>query len=94
MAILAGVLLALYLMGIVYALLAPSRGHDPQRGQAVGCLMIVAAGVTLLGAALGIGVAFDLEWLVSVIIAVTVYPSLLLVANGVYFGVQRLRNRN
>lgn len=91
MAVVAGVLLTLYFLGIVYALLAPRRGPDPQRGQAIGCLMIVAGGLVLVGVALGVGVAFDLTWLVDTIVAFTVYPSLLLVANVVYFGVKKLR---
>jgi len=89
--IVAGVLLTLYFLGIVYALLAPTRGPDPQRGQAVGCLVIVAGGLLLLGVLLGLGVAFDLTWLVDAIVAVVVYPSLLLLANGVYFVVQKFR---
>jgi len=44
--------------------------------------MIVAVGIALLGAALGIGVAFELEWLVSAIIWIAVFPVVLLAVNA------------
>lgn len=85
MAIVAGVLLGVYLLGIVYALLAPTKGPDPQRGQAVGCLMIVAMGLVGIGALLGAAVAFDIGWLATAISWVVIFPTALMLANGVYF---------
>lgn len=93
MAIAAGVLLVLYLLGIVYALLAPAKGPDPQRGQAVGCLMIVAIGLVLIGALLGVAVAFEIEWMASAISSVVIFPALVALAQGVYLLFPKVRRR-
>ena len=85
MAVAGGILLGLYLAGIVYALLAPVRQHDPQRGQAVGCLMIVAGGIALLGALLAVGAIFDVAWLVRAIFYVAVFPAVLLTVHAVRY---------
>jgi hypothetical protein len=74
MAITAGILLTLYLVGILFALLAPTRQHDPQRGVAVGCLMIVAGAILVLGLALGLGVFFDWPWMINIIFWITIFP--------------------
>lgn len=93
MAIAAGGLLALYLLVIAYALLAPMKQHDPQRGQAEGCLMIIGGGLLALGAALGIGVAFDLGWLVSGVFWVVAFPVILVAINLVRYLLMKLRPR-
>ena len=85
MAVAGGILLGLYLAGIVYALLAPVRQPDPQRGQAVGCLMIVAAGIALLGALLAVGSIFDVAWLVRGIFYVAVFPAVLLAVHALRY---------
>lgn len=85
MAIAAGVLLAAYFALLVYALLVPSRGHDPQRGQAVGCLMIVAGAIALLGGVLGLAVALDWNWLVDAIFWAAVFPVALAAVNAVRY---------
>ena len=90
----AGVLLAAYAVGIVYAMTAPVKQHDPQRGQAVGCLMIVLAGLLALGATLAAGVCWDVATLVWVPFVTTVFPAVSLVGSGVYHLVARLRGRD
>ncbi len=85
MAIVAGALLVLYLGGIVFALLAPAKGHDPQRGQAVGCLMIVALGLVGLGVLLGVAVAFEIGWLERAVSYMVIFPAVLLLIHGVRF---------
>lgn len=81
MAIAAGVLLALYFLVIVGVLLMPSRSHDPQRGQAVGCLMIVAIGLGVLG----IFVWPDQNWLVEAIFRVAAFPVIITAINAVRY---------
>lgn len=93
MAIVAGVLLGAYLLVIVYVILAPPKGPDPQRGQAVGCLMIVALGLVGLGALLGAGVWFEIEWLKDTVTWVVLVPSALILANGVYFAFLKVTQR-
>jgi hypothetical protein len=90
----AGILLAAYAVGILCALTAPVKQHDPQRGQAVGCLMIVLAGLLVLGASLAAGVYWGVAVLVWVPFAVTVFPAVCLVGSAVYHLVSRLRGRN
>jgi hypothetical protein len=78
MVIVAAVLLCLYFTVIVGVLLSPPRQHDPQRGQAVGCLMILAAGVAVLGVMLGIGAFLDLGLLVGFVVWTTCLPAILI----------------
>lgn len=93
MAIAAGVLLTLYFLVIVGVLLLPPRSHDPQRGQAVGCLMIVAIGIALLGGVLGIAVWLDFHWLIEVIFWVAALPMILLAINAGRYLLLKLRQR-
>jgi hypothetical protein len=58
--LLAAVVLGAYALIIIYALIAPRRGPDPQRGVAVGCLLIVLAALLAVGALLA--VAVRLKW--------------------------------
>jgi hypothetical protein len=90
----AGVLLVAYAVGILYALTAPVKQHDPQRGQAVGCLMIVLAGLLTLGVILAAGVYWDVAVMVWVPFVTTVFPAVSLVGSGVYHLVARLRGRD
>lgn len=64
MAAVTGAILAVYLLGIAYAILAPSKQPDPQRGQAVGCLMFAAIPAVVVAVLVVIGVAFDVPFLV------------------------------
>ena len=89
----AGILLAVYALGILAALRAPVKQHDPQRGQAVGCLMIVLVGLLGLGALLAVGVYWDVGWLVGTVFSVTAYPAVALVGGAVYHFVAKLRGR-
>jgi MFS family permease len=75
MAWIAGICLALYLGCIVYAIMAPQKQHDPQRGMAVGCLMFAAIPGVLLALLLGIGVIGGFETLVRVLFYVTALPA-------------------
>jgi hypothetical protein len=87
----AGVLLAAYALGVLYALNAPARQPDPQRGQAVGCLTIVLLGLLGLGAMLAAGLYWDVGLLVRVPFWVAVFPALSLVGSGVYHLVRKRR---
>jgi hypothetical protein len=91
MAIAAGVLLTLYLLAIVGVLLMPSRSHDPQRGQAIGCLMIVAIGIALLGGVLGLAVWLDQNWLVEAIFWMGAFPMIILAVNAARYLLMKLR---
>jgi len=85
MAITAGVLLVVYFLFLVHAITAPVKQYDPQRGQAVGCLMIIMIGLALLGVMLAIGVFFDMPFCVRLPFYITVFPLVLLVVNGIRF---------
>lgn len=89
----AGVLLGVYILGIVYALTRTPRRPDPQRGQAVGCLMIVVAALLVLEAALAVGVYWDIGFLIRAPFWVAVFPLLSLAGSGVLHVFQRLRGR-
>jgi len=81
MVLTATILLAAYTVAIVVVLLKPARQPDPQRGQAVGCLMIVVVGLLALGGALALAAAYDVRWLVGTIFFVTVYPAVMIAAS-------------
>jgi hypothetical protein len=89
MAWIAGVVLASFALFILCGLLAPAKEHDPQRGQAVGCLTIAL--VVLLGllAMLAAGVYWDVGLLVWVPFGVAVFPAVSLIGGGVYHLVRR-----
>ncbi|HEX8913772.1 MAG TPA: hypothetical protein VF796_15535 [Humisphaera sp.] len=81
MVLTAAILLAAYTVSIVVVLLKPSRQHDPQRGQAVGCLMIVVIGLVALGGVLALAAVYDVRWLVTTIFSITVYPAVMIAAS-------------
>ena len=77
----AGVVLGVYALLILYALIAPARQPDPQRGVAIGCLSLVLVGLIGVGALLAAGVLLNKPWLVHAIASVCLY-SLVLVGIG------------
>lgn len=92
-AIIAGALLAVYLLGIVYALFAPRKQRDPHDGMAQGCLMFVVLGLLALGAMLLIGALNDITWLVMVPFYVTVFPTVLLGIHAVRWVFMKMSSR-
>lgn len=74
MAWIVGICVAVYLGVIVYAITAPAKQHDPQRGVAVGCLMFAAIPGIVLALLLAIGVMGGYEGLVRVLFYVTAVP--------------------
>src|SRR5262245_46441748 len=93
MTLIAGVLLAAYLIGVLYALLTPPRQRDPQYGMAIGCLTMVALFIAGLGGLLAMGAVFDLRWLVRIIFFIAVFPGLSLTGSFFYNLVRRRRER-
>jgi len=89
MALVAAVLFGCYLLGILYALKAPAKQPDPQRGQAIGCLMIVAAGIGLLLLIVGVGWWFQLNWLVTGLFWIAVFPAISLVGSLLFNWINR-----
>lgn len=81
MDIVAGVIIAAYLGGITYALLAPTRQPDPQRGMAVGCLVICLVPGALLMIALLVGYFAEMPRLVSALFYLCVVPAAWLLIN-------------
>jgi hypothetical protein len=93
MATAAGVLLGVYLLALVGAFVLSPKSHDPQRGQAEGCALIVALGLLGLGALLGAGVALEIEWLVRAVAYVVFFPVVLLAINAARFAWLKLTRR-
>ena len=89
-----GAILAVYLGGIAYAILAPARQPDPQRGQAVGCLVLATIPAIVVGILVILGVAFDVpvlvRWPFRVCVVIAGYVLVLLVAQPI---VRAWRNR-
>ena len=56
MAIIAGVILAVLVIGPFVVAIMPSRQHDPQQGMAVGCLMMFSFAMLVPGGLLAFGV--------------------------------------
>jgi peptidoglycan biosynthesis protein MviN/MurJ (putative lipid II flippase) len=75
----AAVVLGVYAVIIVYALIAPSRGPDPQRGVAVGCLLIVLAALLAAGALLATAVRMKWDWLVTAISGACLYSIIIVI---------------
>jgi len=90
LAIVSGVLLGLYALGIGYALCAPARQPDPQRGVAQGCLGLVLVALAGVGLLLGLAVRFHLTVVIYVIAAGCIYPAVLLAGNLAWRLVLRL----
>jgi len=93
MALSAAALLAVYISGIIIALVIRSRHRDPHDGMARGCLMFVILGLLGIGAALAIGVASETGWLVRISFYITVYPAIAFVGGGVVHLIQRYKQR-
>jgi MFS family permease len=87
----AGVLLAVYALGILVALSRKPRQPDPQRGQAIGCLMIVVFALVGLGAVLAAAVIWELNGLIRVVFWIAVFPCLSLLGSGFWHLVQPRR---
>ena len=93
MACTAGVLLGAYVLFILGVLITPQRQHDPQRGQAIGCLMIVLACLVTLGLVLAAGVHWDIRLLVYGPFCVAVFPVATVVVGGAVQLARRARGR-
>lgn len=87
------VLLAAYLVGVVYALMAPARQPDPQRGVAQGCLGMVVLALIAMTGLLAAAVYFDIRWLAKALFFVAVFPAIGLVGGGITHLIQRARGR-
>jgi hypothetical protein len=70
----AAVLLVVYALGVARGLTATPREHDPQGGQAAGCLTIMLIGLLGLGAVLAAGVYWRVPWLVWAVFGAAVCP--------------------
>lgn len=79
----AAVLLTLYLGVLLYALVAPSKEQDPQRGVAVGCLSMVVAAVVGVGAVLVVGVVLHNSVLIGIAYHIAVWPAAFMLFSGV-----------
>lgn len=94
MAVAAGILLVVYVIGIGLVIVWPTRRRHPEDGMAVGCLMLVAVGCALLGGVLFLAARFQVRWLVYVIFAMTLYPALYSIPQFVLAGLKKLRARS
>lgn len=56
-------LIGLYILVLLYAVLAPKRQPDPQRGVAVGCLSIVIGFLVVLAGLFALGQFIHARWL-------------------------------
>ena len=87
MALITGAILALYLGCIGYALLAPAKQHDPQRGMAIGCLMLAMIPAVVVAIVVIAGVVWDvprlIRWPFSVTITIFAYVMVMLIAQPV-----------
>lgn len=86
----AAVLLGAYALGILYALCAPARQPDPQRGVAQGCLGLALVALAAVGLLLGLAARYHLTVVIYIIVAGCAYPAVLLAANLVWRLVTRL----
>jgi hypothetical protein len=93
-AVAAGILMAVYVVGVVLVIVWPTRRRHPEDGMAVGCLVLVAAGCALLGCVLFLAARFQIRWLVYVIFATTLYPALYSIPQFVLAGWKKLRARS
>ena len=87
--VITALLLAGYLGVVGWAWASPSS--DPQRGMAVGFLMLVTLLLLGLAGLLWLGAARGLPKLVWAIFGICALPSLSLVARGIYLLVRRIR---
>jgi hypothetical protein len=80
MAGIAGTLIGLAIVTIAGVLIMPQRQHDPQRGQAVGCLMIVIIFLLIPAGLLLIGVMGPYPGLVKAIF----WPTVIITAWAIF----------
>lgn len=92
-AIIAAVLLGIYVLGIAYALIVPPKHRDPHDGMARGCLMFVVIGLLGLGAMLAIGALNDIAWLVTVPYYIAVFPAILVAIHAVRYVFMKMSGR-
>jgi hypothetical protein len=82
MSIVAAVLLAGYLLFILYGLFSPS--NDPQRGMANGFLTFMAVILVTLEVLLWFGVTRNKVWLIRVVFVIAILPGLSPIARLIY----------
>lgn len=86
MAIVAGVGLAIWILGPAYVLLKPTKQRDPQAGQAIGCLALFIIPGVVLAVLLVVGVVWDVPVLIKISYHCVVWPLILIALNAVgYF---------
>lgn len=88
-----GVILVLAILALSLVLLRKPRQYDPQQGQAVGCLLIVIAGLVLLGGLLAVAMLADIRWLLVVVFDVTAFPVVWVLLGLVYNLVRWVRKK-
>lgn len=81
--IIAGVGIAVWVFGPVLAILWPQRRHDPQRGMAVGLLMIVSMVGVLAALLYAAGLIWNIRWLVYIPFAITSYVLFMVLCGAV-----------
>jgi hypothetical protein len=91
--LLAAVVLGAYALLIIYALIAPSRGPDPQRGVAAGCLVIVLVVLLATGALLAVAVRLKWGWLVNVISGACLYSIVIVIVGLIKTLFDRIKKR-
>jgi len=75
-AAIAGILLGVYIAIMLYGLASPRTQADPQRGQAVGCIMIVVGALLLLGVLLLVGWHLRNRLLVRIVSSICIFPAI------------------
>ena len=88
-----GIILAIYVVGILILLKLPMRHPDPQRGMATGCLGVTAAAITALELLFGILVYFHFNTLVKMICTMTLFSATPLAAQGTLLGFKKWRKK-
>jgi len=81
--IITAALLGVYVLVAVYALLAPTRGPDPQRGVGQGCMLFVILGLLAMGGLLALAVVQQIAWLGYALFAVAAFPGIGLIGGGI-----------
>jgi len=89
MSIATALLLAAYFAAALYA--GGSASNDPQRGMAQGFIIFVAVLLVAVGAVLRFAVVRNRPWLLRIIFAFTVLPTLSLTAQYLYLLAHRAR---
>jgi hypothetical protein len=79
MTITAGVLLAIYAIGIAASIIYFKKegGYDAQLG--VGCSIMLAGVVGIVAALFAVAVAFRVDWLRNIVAAAAIFPALLII---------------